>query len=242
MLRFADLTLFVRAVALGSLRATAREVGIQPAQVSTAIKRLEGKLNIGLFARSTRHLRLTPEGESGLPYAISVLQTVEAGYQQLIPLNNEISGLLQISVPSDLGWHLLLEVFRPFRQRHPALPLKILFSDQVSDVFKDPVDIAFRYGHSRDASYIALPVALENRRVLVASPDDLSRYGTPETPEQLSQHNVLTYTMQGRVYNSWTFSRHGPPRSRLKAPLSVMMKKSFVDLRLKEKALPISHG
>ena len=208
MLRFEDLRLFVRAAALGSFSATAREAGIQPGQVSTAIKRLEEDLQARLFARSTRHLRLTQEGESWLPYAVSVLQTLEAGYRQIKPAGDEISGLLQIAVPSDLGRHLLLEVFHLFRQQHPALQLKILFSDQVSDVFKDPVDIAFRYGNTHDASYVALPLAASNRRVLVASADYLSRAGTPQTPDQLKQHNALTYTLHGRTYDNWIFRRH----------------------------------
>ncbi|MDR6347447.1 DNA-binding transcriptional LysR family regulator [Klebsiella sp. SORGH_AS 1025] len=63
MFRLEDLTLFVRAAALGSFSDAARESGQQPAQVSAAIKRLETILNIRLFARSTRSLRLTPEGE-----------------------------------------------------------------------------------------------------------------------------------------------------------------------------------
>lgn len=211
MLRFEDLTLFVRAAALGSFSATAREAGIQPAQVSTAIKRLEENLQSRLFARSTRHLRLTPEGANWLPYAESVLQTLEAGYQQLRPQGDDIQGVLQIAVPSDLGRHLLLDVFHRFRQQHPRLQLKILFSDQVSDVFKDPVDIAFRYGNTHDASYIALSVAAKNRRVVVASADYLSRFGTPETLEQLQQHNALTYTLQGRVYDNWNFHYQGQP-------------------------------
>ncbi len=62
MFRLEDLTLFVRAAALGSFSDAAREAGQQPAQVSAAIKRLETILNIRLFARSTRSLRLTPEG------------------------------------------------------------------------------------------------------------------------------------------------------------------------------------
>ncbi|GHK57197.1 hypothetical protein KPZU09_69330 [Klebsiella pneumoniae] len=64
MFRLEDLTLFVRAAALGSFSDAAREAGQQPAQVSAAIKRLETILNIRLFARSTRSLRLTPEGDT----------------------------------------------------------------------------------------------------------------------------------------------------------------------------------
>ncbi|HDE2091663.1 LysR family transcriptional regulator [Klebsiella pneumoniae] len=209
MFRLEDLTLFVRAAALGSFSDAAREAGQQPAQVSAAIKRLETILNIRLFARSTRSLRLTPEGETWLPYATQMLDTLEAGLQKIQTPDDEVRGMLQIAVPSDLGRNLLLTLFRDFRQRHPALRLRLLFSDQLTDVFKDPVDVAFRYGNNDDASFISLPVAPENRRVLVASPEWIARHGEPQTLEELSQHNALIYILHGRPFDRWSLSLDG---------------------------------
>lgn len=209
MFRLEDLTLFVRAAALGSFSDAAREAGQQPAQVSAAIKRLETILNIRLFARSTRSLRLTPEGETWLPYATQMLDTLEAGLQKIQTPGDEVRGMLQIAVPSDLGRNLLLTLFRDFRQRHPALRLRLLFSDQLTDVFKDPVDVAFRYGNNDDASFISLPVAPENRRVLVASPEWIARHGEPQTLEELSQHNALIYILRGRPFDRWSLSLDG---------------------------------
>ncbi|HHX6137312.1 TPA: LysR family transcriptional regulator [Klebsiella pneumoniae] len=209
MFRLEDLTLFVRAAALGSFSDAAREAGQQPAQVSAAIKRLETILNIRLFARSTRSLRLTPEGETWLPYATQMLDTLEAGLQKIQTPDDEVRGMLQIAVPSDLGRNLLLTLFRDFRQRHPALRLWLLFSDQLTDVFKDPVDVAFRYGNNDDASFISLPVAPENRRVLVASPEWIARHGEPQTLEELSQHNALIYILRGRPFDRWSLSLDG---------------------------------
>ncbi len=209
MFRLEDLTLFVRAAALGSFSDAAREAGQQPAQVSAAIKRLETILNIRLFARSTRSLRLTPEGETWLPYATQMLDTLEAGLQKIQTPDDEVRGMLQIAVPSDLGRNLLLTLFRDFRQRHPALRLRLLFSDQLTDVFKDPVDVAFRYGNNDDASFISLPVAPENRRVLVASPEWIARHGEPQTLEELSQHNALIYIFRGRPFDRWSLSLDG---------------------------------
>ncbi|OVU35917.1 LysR family transcriptional regulator [Klebsiella pneumoniae] len=209
MFRLEDLTLFVRAAALGSFSDAAREAGQQPAQVSAAIKRLETILNIRLFARSTRSLRLTPEGETWLPYATQMLDTLEAGLQKIQTPDDEVRGMLQIAVPSDLGRNLLLTLFRDFRQRHPALRLRLLFSDQLTDVFKDPVDVAFRYGNNDDASFISLPVAPENRRVLVASPEWFARHGEPQTLEELSQHNALIYILRGRPFDRWSLSLDG---------------------------------
>lgn len=209
MFRLEDLTLFVRAAALGSFSDAAREAGRHPAQVSAAIKRLETILNIRLFARSTRSLRLTPEGETWLPYATQMLDTLEAGLQKIQTPDDEVRGMLQIAVPSDLGRNLLLTLFRDFRQRHPALRLRLLFSDQLTDVFKDPVDVAFRYGNNDDASFISLPVAPENRRVLVASPEWIARHGEPQTLEELSQHNALIYILRGRPFDRWSLSLDG---------------------------------
>ncbi len=116
MLRLEGLTVFVRAAALGSFSVAAREAGFAPAQVSAAIKRLETQLNIRLFARSTRSLRLTPEGETWLPYATQMLETLQAGLQKIQAPEDEVRGTLQIAVPSDLGRNLLLSVFQDFRR------------------------------------------------------------------------------------------------------------------------------
>lgn len=208
MFRLEDLVLFVRVSALSSFSDAAREAGVQPAQVSAAIKRLESSLAIRLFARSTRSLRLTPEGEAWLPYARQMLDAMHAGMQKIHTPDEEISGTLQIAVPSDLGRNLLLPVFQSFGERYPALRLRIFFSDQVADVFKDPVDIAFRYGTPEDASYISLPIAPANRRVLVASPEWVARHGDVQHPDALSHLNALTFVLRGRVHDRWTFFRH----------------------------------
>ncbi|KQN53395.1 LysR family transcriptional regulator [Serratia sp. Leaf51] len=209
MLRLEDLILFVRAAALNSFSDTAREVGLQPAQVSTAIKRLEKILSVRLFARSTRSLRLTPEGESWLPYAIEALQALKTGCQQIQHAKDEVRGVLQIAVPSDLGRNVLLDIFQDFRRQHPALLLRILFSDQITDVFKDPVDIAFRYGNNDDASFIALPLAPNNRRVIVAAPSYLERHTEPKVISDLAHHNALTFVLRGRLFDKWTLMLDG---------------------------------
>lgn len=209
MFRLEDLSLFVRAAALNSFSDAAREAGIPPAQVSSAIKRLETALNVRLFARSTRSLRLTAEGEAWLPYALQMLDALQNGLQKIQTPDDEVRGTLQIAVPSDLGRNLLLNVFRRFRERHPALRLRILFSDHLTDVFKDPVDVAFRYGENHDASFVSLPVAPDNRRVVVASPDWIARHGEPQTLADLEKCNALTYVLRGRAFDRWPLSQDG---------------------------------
>jgi DNA-binding transcriptional LysR family regulator len=203
MIRIDDLALFTRTAALGSFSNAAREVDLLPGQVAAAIKRLERELDIRLFARSTRSLRLTAEGEQYLPTAQTVLEALKDGREKLRRESAELQGTLQVAAPSDIGRNMLLGWLTDFRREHPALNLRLFLSDQVADMFRDPVDVALRYGVIEDANYIALPLAPWNRRVLVASPDYLARQGRPQTPEDLLRHDCLLYTLNGRLYDKW---------------------------------------
>jgi len=205
MIRLDDLALFVRTAALGSFSKAAREVNLLPGQASAAIQRLERELDIRLFARSTRSLRLTEEGKRYLPFAQDALDGLREGYDGIRGDANCLTGTLQIAAPSDFGRNLLLPWISEFRRAHPGLDIQLLVSDQVADVFRDPVDIALRYGQIDDASYVALPVAPHNRRVLVASPAYLARYGRPGSLDALADHNCLQYRLRGRTYDRWSF-------------------------------------
>ncbi|MNO57122.1 HTH-type transcriptional regulator DmlR [compost metagenome] len=203
MLRIADLQLFVRSSALGSFTAAAHEADLLPGQVAAAIKRLERDLDTRLFARTTRSLRLTAEGELYLPTAQRVLESLRQGREDLHGQHGTLRGMLQVSAPSDMGRNMLLPWLSAFRREHPALHLRFFLSDQIADLNRDPVDVAIRYGLNQDANYIALPLADWNRRVMVASPDYLARHGRPRTPDDLQRHACLLYLQQGRVYDKW---------------------------------------
>ncbi|HTI16478.1 MAG TPA: LysR substrate-binding domain-containing protein [Trinickia sp.] len=209
MIRLDDLGLFERTAALGSFSNAAREADLLPGQVSAAIQRLERELDVRLFARSTRSLRLTAEGEQYLPYAREVLAVLREGRERLRGEEDALQGLLQIAVPSDLGRNVLLPWLTDFREAHPKLSLRLFFSDQLADVFRDPVDIAIRYGVAESASYVVLPLAEENRRVLVAAPEYLARHGRPRSLDDLAAHHCLLYALGGRVYDKWVFPVRG---------------------------------
>ncbi len=205
MIRFDDLAVFVRTAALGSFSKAAREANLLPGQASAAIGRLERELEVRLFARSTRSLRLTEEGKRYLPFAQDALQAMRDGADGIRGDANCLTGTLQIAAPSDFGRNLLLPWISEFRRAHPNLDIQLMVSDQVTDVFRDPVDIALRYGQIDDASYVSLPVAPGNRRVLVASPDYIARHGQPATLDSLDQHNCLQFRLRGRAHDRWSF-------------------------------------
>ncbi|WP_282340778.1 LysR family transcriptional regulator [Pseudomonas sp. PS02288] len=206
MLRLDDLQVFVRTAELGSLFAAARLLDLSPAVASAALKRLEQELASRLFTRSTRSLRLTAEGEQYLVFARNALQNLAEGRDLLLSGRAEIGGLLQLSAPSDLGRNLLLPWLDTFQRAHPQLQLRLLLGDRNADLFRQPVDIALRYGAPEDSSLVALPVAPGNRRVLCASPEYLAAHGEPRRLEDLGAHNCLLYMIAGRLHDRWSFS------------------------------------
>ncbi|TDF79698.1 LysR family transcriptional regulator [Pseudomonas sp. H9] len=205
--RFDDLQLFVRTAELGSLSAAARLLDLSPAVASAALKRLEQQLGTRLLARSTRNLRLTAEGEGFLLHARRALASLEEGQRALARGQDEVSGILQLSAPSDFGRNVLLPWLDELQREHPKLSVRLLLGDRNADLFRQPADIALRYGSPEDSSLVALPLCLENRRVLCASPAYLARHGEPETVAHLAQHNCLLYQLGSRVHDHWRFGR-----------------------------------
>uniref|UniRef100_UPI002614B767 LysR family transcriptional regulator n=1 Tax=Pseudomonas sp. TaxID=306 RepID=UPI002614B767 len=159
MLRFDDLQLFVRAADLGSLSAAARVMDLSAAVASAALKRIEQQLGARLLTRSTRSLRLTSEGEGFLEYARVALSSLEEGRRLLARSQDQVSGVLQLSAPSDFGRNVLLPWLDEFQRQHPQLTVRLLLGDRITNLFRQPVDVALRYGEPDVSSLIALPIA-----------------------------------------------------------------------------------
>ncbi|MBV8049238.1 MAG: LysR family transcriptional regulator [Paludibacterium sp.] len=212
-MRLGDLTIFVLAADSGSLSAAARALDITPAVASAAIKRLEDELGTRLLARSTRSLRLTRQGEQYLEHARAALASLQAGRDTLARDQQQIGGKLTLAMPSDLGRNLLAPWLDEFLREHPALSLHIRLSDHLTDLYRQPVDLAIRYGQPEDSSLIALPLAADNRRVLTATPDYLRHHGQPRHPDDLARHNCLRYALSDLTHDQWTFWRDGQSTS-----------------------------
>lgn len=205
MVRFDDLNVLVQAAELGSLSAAARELDITPAVASLAIKRLEAELGLRLLVRSTRNLRLTAEGAHYLVHAKTALDALRTGAAELNQQRQQIAGELTLSMPSDLGRNLLLGWFDDFMAAHPQLRLRLRISDRLSDFYRQPVDLALRYGTPDDSSLIALPLLSDNHRLLCAAPAYLQGHGEPATPADLAQHNCLRFVLGDRLHDRWRF-------------------------------------
>ncbi len=204
-----DLQVFVQTADAGSLSAAARRLNLSPAVASASIKRLEEELGISLLYRTTRHLRLSPEGECLLPAARSALAGLGNAVDAIVSGRKGAWDVLQIAMPSDLGRNRLIAWIDDFQRQHPALTLRVELSDRPVNLHRQAFDLAIRYGAPVDAGLVIIPLAPDNRRVLCASPDYLARHGTPQTPDDLARHNCLRYRLSEEVYEQWRFEKDG---------------------------------
>jgi DNA-binding transcriptional LysR family regulator len=196
------LKLALRVAELGSVAAAAREQNLLAATATAAIRRLEQQLGATLFTRSSRALRATPEGDAFLQRARDALALLDEGAALLREPLAQVRGLLRVSAPMDFGIQVLLPLLDEFLALHPALQLELLPSDRVSDLAREPVDAALRYGEQRQPGLVVRRL-FDGVRVLVASPAYLARAGTPRSVAELAQHDGVVSRVSGRPVGGW---------------------------------------
>lgn len=204
-----DLEIFVRTAQAGSLSAAARQLDLSPAVASASLKRLEKSLGVRLFIRSTRSQRLSHEGEVYLKHCQQALQLLADGKEALVSGHEAVGGVIQLSIPSDLGRNILLPMLDGFQAQYPGLQLHIQITDRVADIYRQPVDVSLRYGKPPDSRLVAIPLLASNRRVLCASPGYLAQHPAPLMPTDLSEHNCLCFTLGDYVHDRWRFYSAG---------------------------------
>ncbi|RYE40415.1 MAG: LysR family transcriptional regulator [Hyphomicrobiales bacterium] len=212
-----SLDIFVRVADSGTLSAAARSLDLTPAAVSISIKRLEAEVGALLFVRTTRQLRLTQAGERFLKHAREAINQIEYGLQALRQPDKALEGLLRMSLPSDLARSLVIGWLDDFTELHPKVQLQLDVSDRLADIFSQPIDVVLRYGKPADSGMVAMPILLENRRVLCASPAYLATHGVPQSPEDLARHRCLCFMLGHRVHDDWIFAK-GDSIAKVKVP------------------------
>ncbi|MGE6245917.1 substrate binding domain-containing protein [Psychrobacter proteolyticus] len=125
----------------------------------------------------------------------------------------ELTGTIRLSASSDLGRNLILPWLDDFIDIHPKVTVQLHMSDSYVDLYGQQVDLALRYGAPKDSSLVALPIVLNNRPILCASKEYLSKIdkgiGIPKMPEDLSQHNCLCLGHDEKYVSEWTFEKAG---------------------------------
>lgn len=195
---------FVEAARAGSMSAAARKLDLTPAAISKNVLRLEGELGVRLFNRSTRQLRLTPEGERFFARAEVALRELDEAVAEVGRALEAPSGRVRISVGVSFGRRWVAPALPALLQRYPALQIELDLDNRQVDLIAEGYDIGIRGGVIHDSALIArhvcdLPV------VLVASPEYLARRGVPSSRSDLVWHDCIGVRFVSGTRPPWRF-------------------------------------
>ncbi|PMX22003.1 MULTISPECIES: LysR family transcriptional regulator [Pseudomonas] len=213
-----SLSVFVQVAETRSFTAAGRVLGVSSSAVGKSIARMEERLGVRLFHRSTRSITLTSEGALFLERSRRILAEVEAAEQELTQAGAIPRGKLRISVPQVRG--LLMPVLSDFMRAYPAIELDVDFSDRMVDVIEEGFDAVIRTGKPEDSRLMARHLGYY-QLVLVGTPGYFDQHGTPQQPQDLSRHACLRHKFcaTGKLEN-WPLRQvPGIAEPTLRAPL-----------------------
>lgn len=167
-----------------------RRLGMSPPAVTRAIAGLEDHLKVKLFHRTTRFVRMTEAGFRYLEDARRVIAAADEADEAAAGINAEPHGQIVITASVLFGRLYVIPGIVEYMKRYPEMEVSTLFVDRVVNLLEEGVDVAIRIGHLPDSSYRAQRVA-KVRRVVCASPDYLAEHGIPQSPEELSGHQII---------------------------------------------------
>ena len=194
-----DIPVFVASVEAGSFAQAAVRLHLSRSAVGKSIARLEERLGVRLFHRTTRSQRLTDNGALFYERCLRALEEIRGAESQLETGKHQVNGRLRVAVPVLFGRQCIAPLLIELAQEHPGLELEMSFSDRVVDLVEEGFDMAVRNGALADSSVLVARKLGEHRMVLCAAPDYLLKNGQPQTVDDLRQHTAINYTRAGRV-------------------------------------------
>jgi len=204
-----SIELFCLAGDAGSFTAAANAAGVTPAAVSRSISRLEKRLGVRLFVRSTRSIRLTEGGREYFEHCRAALSQLADAERRVTGEQVQPSGTIRISAPTTYGHHRLLPLLPAFRERYPLVKVEAQISNRNIDMHEENFDVAIRFRTQPDSTMVARHLE-DAPLVVVASPAYLQRAGRPQQLAQLEQHECIQFSLpsSGRPI-PWLFREDG---------------------------------
>lgn len=189
----ADLRLietFIQAARRESFSVAAKALGVSPGAVSQNIRSLEDQLRTRLFTRTTRQVKLTPEGVRFLQRCAPAVEALAHAADDLVADRDAFRGSLRITSTTAFGRDHVLPLAVAFQKEHPELQIELSLSDQFVDLVAEEFDLAIRGGILPENEYISrliLPVT----PLVCASPAYAEEHGLPRTTDDLARHRLI---------------------------------------------------
>ena len=188
-----ELRIFATVAELASVSRAAEQLGLAKGRVSIAVQQLETQVGTRLLQRTTRRVRLTPDGERFLDRCKELLTEAEQLEAMFRPTSSGLTGRLRIDLPTRMARELVLPRLPEFLAAHPRLEIGISTTDRHVDLVHEGFDCVLRVGALVASELVARPLGFLPMRN-VASPAYLRAHGTPRTLADLAGHRVIHYT------------------------------------------------
>ena len=220
-----DIAVFVRVVDSGSFTAAAERLGISKSVVSKYVTRLEDRLGARLLNRTTRRLSLTEAGSVFYERSRQGLADIEDAQAEVSRLQGEPRGKLRLNAPMSFGILHVAPALPEFLNLHPDVTVDMNLDDRIVDMIEEGFDVSVRISELPDSSLVARRLG-PCHHAIVATPAYLERCGTPRTPEELRDHNIITYRYQESALE-WHFLTPGNKPISVAVSGSLMMNNSL---------------
>lgn len=209
--RFHLINVFVAVVDTQGFAGAARKLSISPPAVTRAINELEAHLGLRLLTRTTRAVRVTQAGERYAQDCRRILAELADADESVSGLHGAPRGRLTLTAPALFGSMYVTPIVTQYLQRYPQVSATCLFLDRVVHLVDEGVDVAIRIGALPDSSLQAVRVG-QVRSVICASPAYLATHGTPQTPEDLLAHTIVSASSV-TPHPEWKLQVAGTPRT-----------------------------
>lgn len=196
---------FLQTAEAGSFSEAARQMGQSKSTIAKAVSRLEERLRVRLFQRTTRSLSLTDEGRIFRDSCTRALGELEQAEARLAAQVNQPTGRLRIALPVLFGRDRVMPLLLELMARHDGLELEALFSNRAMDLVHENIDMAVRIGELPDTMGLTMRKCGTQRMVTCAAPGYVERHGRPEAVDDLARHACIGVLRRDYIH-PWQFT------------------------------------
>lgn len=189
---FQSMSVYVKVVEAGSMTKAALQCEMSTTMVGNHLRALEQRLGVQLLQRTTRRQRLTEFGSVYYQRCLEVLGLVADSERLAEQTMDEPRGILRVTAPLTFGVERLIPALSEFSQQYSKVKLDVVLTNRRPDLLESGLDVAFRLGNFEQSNLIARRL-IDYTLTMCASPLYIQRRGMPLTPEDLQQHDCLSF-------------------------------------------------
>ncbi|PKG38052.1 LysR family transcriptional regulator [Psychromonas sp. Urea-02u-13] len=191
----------------GSFTKAAERLEVSTSHVSKQLTQLESELNVQLVQRTTRSLTLTDAGIEFSEYCAQLYSAMQNAEAAMMDATTQMSGTIRLALSRSFGTLHVLPVLDKLQENYPEINFEITLTDRKIDMLEEDIHLWITTYENINEGYIAQRVA-DGHFVLAASPKYIEKHGAPVHPQDLSNHNCVTYHSSFRDYSDWPFLKN----------------------------------